>query len=73
LFSANIAIIEVALRSLFLTPVSETQLSNPVEVHEAIMVSLKSGRLRPQRYPEHDLEKFSPTISISPGQDFQCH
>jgi len=61
--------VEVALRSYFLTSASESKLTNSEEVQETIsgLSQQCSGR---ERYPKQGLEA-SPTASgIPPGPDF---
>jgi len=63
--------VDVALRSYFMTPASEPKLTNPEEVQEAISGSQGQQGSGPERYPKQGLEA-SPTASgIPPGPDFQ--
>ena len=64
-FPAVFETVDVALRSNFMTPVSEPNLTNPGEVQEAIMGLRVSKAPVPERYPKQRLEA-SPTASGIP-------
>ena len=55
-FSACIETVDVALKSYFLSPVSEPQLTTPGDVHEAIRGFKVSNALGPNGVPNRALK-----------------
>jgi len=56
----------MALKSYFLSPASEPQLTNPDEVHEAIRGSQGHQGFGPERYTEQDTEAPSQASGFLP-------
>ena len=68
---AVIEVVDVALRSYFLTPASEPKLTNPDEVHEAIRGLKGSKGPGPEGIPNSALKHLPPARIIPPRPDLK--
>jgi hypothetical protein len=70
---AIIEIVDVAMKSYFLTPASEPKLTNPEEVQEAIRGLKVSNVPDPNGIPNRALKHLPQRVVSPPGPDFQSY